>query len=536
MPKLLKLFPNGDVKEKYLIGLIIGFVFILNFQKLHLYFLSDDFTFIGRFQHLKDVFMGSATYHVNPVPQFFIFYLGNRLAGFNPLYYHSVTLLLHTVNVVLVFTLAQVLFRNKWTSAAASLMFATFPLNYEVVNWITGVFYILLAVFYISALLFFMRYLDEPNKKYYALFIVAFTFAVFTMEQGVTLLGACVLCEIFIGGELRKLASSPWKQRGLLLQSVKKYLPPVAIIASFFILKHSMKQGFVVNTLTFGAFMKTSFGMIWHLFILYPYGINNGIFYETSRWNYRVYLILLGLMALSYFLVKKFRQQHIPGKEVDPLVDAGTGIYLFLLGCILVYVIPHSIATIIQARYFYLPSVFSSIILGRLLLRNLSQIVASRGYMKLLFHATIVFFLLMSLPINVIFLNNEYTYWMAASRVTRNIINDTKQYLSDGKESRDLYFVNLPDGIYGNKGFGWPDAYVFRNGIYHALKMAYPTKEINVVRECRTKDPKGIVTWHEHELVAEEQLDRLAEDKKNIVLIYDADKETIKKLTPRPPM
>ena len=155
-----------DVKQKYLIVFIAAFVFMLNYQKLYLYFLSDDFWFVWRYRYLKDVFSTSASYHVNPVTQFFIFYLGNGIAGFNSLYYHFITLALHILNVLLVFKLAQTLFCNKWTSLAASLLFATYFMNYEVIYWITGIFYILLTFFYILTLLFFITYLKEkPNIK-----------------------------------------------------------------------------------------------------------------------------------------------------------------------------------------------------------------------------------------------------------------------------------------------------------------------------------------------------------------------------------
>ena len=523
-----------DVKERYLAAFIIVFVLVLNYPKLHLYFLSDDFTLLHRYQSIKAVFQGSVSYHINPVPQFFVFYLGYWFAGLNPFYYHALTLLLHSINVLLVFKLTHTLLHNKWTSMTAGLLFAVYFMNYEVVYWITGVFYLLLTLFYVSALLLFMQYRKEKKKKYYILFVTAFALCVFTMEQGVTLLAACMLCDLFVMRDVRRFSFHTWKERGdFLIGELKKYIAPIIIVAFFFILKHSMAPQFIVNPQTFVSFVKTTIGMIWHLFIPYPYGVSNGIFYGTSQWNYRVYVILLGFVTTGYVLLKRYRDQRGLAGDADLSQRLDPGIYAFLLGCMVSYVIPHSIATIMQARYFYLPSVFSSIILGSLFTKTLTDMKRTRSRARIFFHLTIVVFIAASIPVNIKFLRNQLTQGATASQITRNIINDTKRYLSDEGEPKDLYFVNLPDGIYRQKEFGWPDAYVFRNGIFQALKLTYPSMRIERVRECRTETQEGVIVWHMHELLTTAQLHQLVQNNNNIVLMYDPRVQTIQRLMSR---
>jgi len=516
-----------DVQKKYLIVFIIGFIFILNYPKLHLYFLSDDFWFIYRYRYLKDVLEASAPYHVNPVPQFFIFYLGNLLAGFNPLYYHVITLLFHTFNVLLVFKLAEILFRNKWISTVSSLLFTTYFMNYEVVYWITGIFYILLTTFYISALLFFIQYLNEKKKIYYALFVITFSLAVLTMEQGVTLLGACILCEIFVSDFLRRLKSSPhWKQKGLFFVKnfTKKYTLPVIIIMLFLIFKKWINQGFVVNIHTFPSFIKTIFGMIWHLLIPYPYGIG------TSQWNHRIYLTLFLFGTLSYLFLRKYTQRDKLKSKSEPILNSDMALYLFLFGCILNYVIPQSIATILQPRYFYLPSVFSVILLGNLLIKSISIAAKSQNNIRMILHSVVAIFITVSIPVNIGFLVTQYHHWQTASIITKNILNDTGLFLSEDMNGQNLYYVNLPDGVYKRSHPGWPDAYIFRNAIDMAVRLTYPAKKIGKIMACRTKNPKGVITFPEHELITEEQLHRLSANENNLVLMYDAQLQTIKKL------
>ena len=283
---------------------------------------------------------------------------------------------------------------------AASLLFTTYFMNYEVVYWITGIFYILLTTFYISTLLLFLKYLNEKRKIYYALFLTTFTLAIFTMEQGITLLGACIVLEVLLPENLKRLRSSSLKQKGIfLLKSSAKYLLPLMIIASFFIIKQLMEQSFIVHQPTFGFFIKTITGMIWYLFIPYPYGIDCGTLYLTSKWNYRIVFFIFVFGAISYFFIRHYRQHGVISRDRRQIFGSDAVTYLFLFSCILVYVIPLSIATMIQARYFYLPSVFSSIILGSLLIRSLSCLAKNnKHHVRLVFHSLIVIFIAASIP------------------------------------------------------------------------------------------------------------------------------------------
>jgi hypothetical protein len=351
------------------------------------------------------------------------------------------------------------------------------------------------------------------------------------MEQGVTLLGACIILEILLSDNLRTLRLSSLKQKGFfLLKCAAKYLMPLMVLASFFILKRLMQQGFVVTTQTFQSFVKTIYGMIWHLFIPYPYGISNGILYNTSKWDYRMVLFIAIVVITSYFFIRHYRELGDISRDEKPMFSSNAVTYFFLVSCILIYVIPLSIATMIQARYFYLPSVFSAIILGSLFVRSLSYIVTYKNKIRVIFHLLIIIVIGTSIPVNIRFLNNQYGYWETASEITKNVIHDTKSYLSEREENQDIYYVNLPDGIYRHD-FGWPDAFVFRNGISDAIKLTFPTRKIGLVVACRTENPEGVITWPLHELITADTLRQLAADDNNLVLAYDAKSRAVKKFT-----
>jgi hypothetical protein len=375
-----------------------------------------------------------------------------------------------------------------------------------------------------------MKYLTEKKNRYYILFLISFTLALFTMEQGITLLGACFVLEILSAENLEKLRLSSFRQKGVyLLKGSVKYSPAFVLIALFIAIKHSMAQAFTANKQTFEPIIKSIYGMFWHLFVPYPYGISNGIFYSTSKWNYRIFLLILISGVISYLFVRHFKESKNVRANRRFIFSADVVTYFFLFSSILVYVIPQSIGAMMQARYFYLPSVFSSILLGSLLIKSLSCVIKKSNPLKLILHSCMIVFIAGSIPVNIVFLQKQYRHWDKASEITRNVVHDTKYYLPEKTKDQNIYYVNLPDGVYGPGNFGWPDAFIFRNGISEAVRLTYPDSKIGMITACRT-ELGGAMTFHEHELVKDDQLYQIAADENNLVLVYDPKIKTIRKM------
>jgi hypothetical protein len=236
------------------------------------------------------------------------------------------------------------------------------------------------------------------------------------------------------------------------------------------------------------------------------------------------------ILIISYLIIKHFKKRSEDvDKYPERIFSSDALTYFFLVSCILIYVIPQSIATVMQARYFYLPSVFSSILLGSFLVKSLSSLVKNDNHIRLMFHSWIIFFIVGSMSFNMIFLHEQYQYWRTASEITKNVIHDTKLYLPDGSQEKNIYYVNMPDGVHGQKNFGWPNAYLFRNGIPEAVPLAYPQLKTGIIKACRTEND-GAMTSHEHELMTRDQLRQLGMSKSNLVLEFDPKIKTVRRL------
>ena len=84
---------------------------------------------------------------------FFIY----SIAKLDPFYYHLASLLLHTLNAVLVYWLANLILQHRLQALIAGLLFATHPALSEVVNCISYNEDLLAAFLFLIALIIYLR-------------------------------------------------------------------------------------------------------------------------------------------------------------------------------------------------------------------------------------------------------------------------------------------------------------------------------------------------------------------------------------------
>jgi tetratricopeptide (TPR) repeat protein len=116
------------------------------------------------------------------------------LWGLNPLGYHLVNILLHGVNAVLVWIILKRLqVPGAWLAAA---MFALHPVQVETVAWVSELKNIESLLFYLLALLAWMKFTDTPARPswpYYGLALAAYLLALFAKTTACTLPVALLL-------------------------------------------------------------------------------------------------------------------------------------------------------------------------------------------------------------------------------------------------------------------------------------------------------------------------------------------------------
>lgn len=186
---------NLSEKEKVLfIFLILGCILtIIYFNSLQNKFVYDDAyiivdnIFIKSPKHLpkiltKDYFILSGEQSYRPVVTL-SYFLDFYIWQLNPFGYHFTNLVLHIVNSQLVCYLTYLITGKLLFSFFASLVFATHPVQSEVVNAVSFREDLLAFLFFVLSIIFFLK----NSNKFIFLSYISYLFSLFSKEVSVTL-------------------------------------------------------------------------------------------------------------------------------------------------------------------------------------------------------------------------------------------------------------------------------------------------------------------------------------------------------------
>ena len=124
--------------------------------------------------------------------------LDYTVGGKDPFVYHLTNVILHAANAALVLVLTIMLariaglpgLRSMIAAVVAAALFAIHPLHVESVAWVSERKDVLYGLFFLSSLIFYLRYNESFNsrrKLFYAISIVLFTLALMSKPMAMTL-------------------------------------------------------------------------------------------------------------------------------------------------------------------------------------------------------------------------------------------------------------------------------------------------------------------------------------------------------------
>ena len=247
-----------------------------------------------------------------------------------PLGFHLVNIALHALNAVLLFFVGRRLFGEK-PALVAALLFALHPMQTEAATYISGRSSSLMAAFYLSALLAYLR------GAHWALSSLLFVLALATRETAVTLPAALLLVELCRGTTWRTIAQRQWAHWTLLA------VGGVIVLLNqryFDLLAYGFRErGLGENLLTqVGA---VSY-LIWHLISLQGLNIDPAL-PTLTEWTPTLAsqaLLLCTLLALGLGNIRRrpwlafgilwFFLQLAPTNSIVPRLDAANDRQLYL--------------------------------------------------------------------------------------------------------------------------------------------------------------------------------------------------------------
>lgn len=154
---------------------------------------------------LKEIFSRNVMGNYHPV-SILILAVEYQLFGLNATGFHTISLLLHLLNVVLVFY-AVYLFSDKIEVAlVASLLFGIHPMHAESVAWVSEQKDLLYACFFLASLIFYLKYLKDFRRKHYVMALLFFLLSLLSKAMAAPLPVVLLLADYFRGRKIDKKA------------------------------------------------------------------------------------------------------------------------------------------------------------------------------------------------------------------------------------------------------------------------------------------------------------------------------------------
>ncbi len=128
-----------------------------------------------------------------------------NLYKLEPYGYHATSIIIHVLNVLLVFIFIRLLSGNTLASFITALFFGIHPMHVESVAWVSERKDVLYLFFYIASLCVYLLYI-KPGKrrKFYVLSLVFFILSLLSKGQAVTLPVVLFLIDYFKGRKFDK--------------------------------------------------------------------------------------------------------------------------------------------------------------------------------------------------------------------------------------------------------------------------------------------------------------------------------------------
>jgi tetratricopeptide (TPR) repeat protein len=121
-----------------------------------------------------------------------------RLFGLDPRVYHTVNVLLHLANIVLVYALVRSLSLNAGIALATAALFAIHPLQVEVAAWVSSRSILLSSLFYLGAMIAYLAYAKSGKMRYLAAGLVLFVPALLAKTTAATLPLVLLVIDLYL--------------------------------------------------------------------------------------------------------------------------------------------------------------------------------------------------------------------------------------------------------------------------------------------------------------------------------------------------
>ncbi|WP_041855872.1 tetratricopeptide repeat protein [Candidatus Korobacter versatilis] len=238
--------------------------------------------------------------------------LNHTLFGFQPWGWHLTTVLAHVVATLLVYRLALRLLRSPWQAAIAALIFAVHPVHVENVAWVCGSVDPLMSIFYLGAILSYLRWREQHSPVALAVSVLLALTATLTKEIAITLPAV-----IFAYAALFSPAEAGWGKR--FLAAARDTVPFVLVAAAYMAARSVVLHGPIFAEISLATVLLTLPGLLLFYARLTVWPVNLSLFYNRapvqsfSAQRVLLPLLVLALIAAGLFMWLRRSKQRREG-------------------------------------------------------------------------------------------------------------------------------------------------------------------------------------------------------------------------------
>lgn len=313
----------------------------------------DDDTYVINNSNIKNVSIENvrkiftSTYLGNYQPLTLLAYMAEyQFFQLKPAGYHSVSLLIHILNSLLVFFLIYYLLKNRFIGLLISVLFAIHPLRVESVAWIAEQKDVLCAFFYFLTLIIYMQYTRTKKKLHFFFSFISFIASLLFKPMSITLPFIILLFDSLTYKEINKK---------ILLSKIPFFAISVlfSIIALFTQINfgtHSESPFAFYDIQMIDRICTPFYGIVFYLFkTAIPFSLSAFYPYPAESNNVSLLLYFSPIIVIL-ISVLFFRFRNIPRAIKFGLV------FFFVTLLPVLQIVPIG-NTIVAERYTYIPSI-----------------------------------------------------------------------------------------------------------------------------------------------------------------------------------
>jgi len=147
------------------------------------------------FKNIETIFTSSVMRMYQPLVTLFFSFIAFIFGVESATAFHTFSLFIHLLNVLLVFSLGKKLLNDETKSTLLALLFAIHPLAVESVAWISATSTVFFSLFFLSALLSYILFLEKNQRKHYYISLLLFLIGCFCKVQIIPFVGVVFLVD-----------------------------------------------------------------------------------------------------------------------------------------------------------------------------------------------------------------------------------------------------------------------------------------------------------------------------------------------------